>query len=81
MEDSLIMEVWDIFREYIPEKHKDTAANQYVDFLLGKDIETSQLESLMGYDPNLDDAIKLVLQEESEWEEEEDDGYFEEDDE
>jgi hypothetical protein len=49
--------------------------------LLGKDIETSQLESLMGYDPNLDDAIKLVLQEESEWEEEEDDGYFEEDDE
>jgi hypothetical protein len=80
MEESLIMEVWDTFREYIPDKNKEMAANQYVDFLLGKDVDTSVLEGLMGYDPYLDDAIKAVIDETKEWEESEDDGdYYEED--
>jgi hypothetical protein len=80
MEESLIMEVWDTFREYIPDKNKEMAANQYVDFLLGKDVDTSVLEGLMGYDPHLDDAIKTVMDENKEWEESEDeDGYYEED--
>ena len=79
MDENLIITVWDIFREYIPEKNKEIAANQYVDFLLGKDIEVSELEGLMGYDPYLDDAIKTVLQEEKEFEDAEDDDYYEED--
>ena len=80
MEESLIMEVWDTFREYIPDKNKEMAANQYVDFLLGKDVDTSVLEGLMGYDPYLDDAIKAVIDETKEWEDGEDeDGYYEED--
>lgn len=82
MEESLIMQVWDIFREYIPEKNKDMAANQYVDFLLGQDIETSVLESFMGYDTHLDDAIKTVIDEEnSEDYEEDDENYGYEDEE
>ena len=80
MEESLIMEVWDTFREYIPDKNKEMAANQYVDFLLGKDVDTSVLEGLMGYDPYLDDAIKAVIDETKECEETEDeDGYYDED--
>jgi len=80
MEESLIMEVWDTFREYIPDKNKEMAANQYVDFLLGKDVDTSVLEGLMGYDPHLDDAIKAVIDENKEWEDGEDeDPYYEED--
>ena len=80
MEESLILEVWDTFREYIPDKNKEMAANQYVDFLLGKDVDTSVLEGLMGYDPHLDDAIKAVIDETKEWEDGEDeDGYYEED--
>ena len=63
MEESLIIEVWDIFREYIPEKSRETAANQFVDFLVGRDVETETLEGLLGYDPHLDAAIKLVLDE------------------
>jgi hypothetical protein len=63
MEEALIMELWDLFREYIPDKNKDMAANQYVDFLLGKDISPEVLETFMGYDPNLDDAIKTVVDE------------------
>lgn len=77
MEEALIMEVWDTFREYIPEKHKDTAAAQYVDFLLGKDVELAVIEGLSGYDPHLDDAIKNVVDEANSFEEEESDGFDE----
>jgi len=79
MDESLIMELWDIFREYIPDKNKEVAANQYVDYLLGKDIEPSTLEGYMGFDPYLDDAIKLVVDEASEYEEEEEDYDYGED--
>lgn len=75
MEEDLIIEVWDIFKEYISDKNKDTAANHFVDFLVGKDVELSVLESVMGFDPHLDDAIKLVVDAESE-----DDGDYDEPD-
>lgn len=81
MDESMIVEIWDTFKEYIPEKNKDMAANQYVDFLLGKDIEPSELESYLGYDPHLDAAIENVLEEEEGYEDEEDDGYGYEEDE
>ena len=66
MEEDLIIEVWDVFREYISDKNKEVAANHYVDFLLGKDVELSTLEGLMGYDTHLDNAIELVINEEKE---------------
>lgn len=66
MEEDLIIEVWDVFREYVSDKNKEVAANHYVDFLLGKDIELSTLEGLMGYDTHLDNAIELVINEEKE---------------
>jgi hypothetical protein len=80
MDESLIMEIWDTFREYIPEKNKEMAANQYVDWLLGKDIDTEDLETWMGFDPHLDDAIKTVLDESAEFEEDENDGIDEDED-
>jgi len=79
MEESLIIETWDIFKEYIPEKNRDTAASHYVDFLVGKDVELSVLEGLMGYDSSLDHAIELVVGENKEEDEDEDeDGYEDE---
>jgi hypothetical protein len=79
MEETLIIEVWDTFRDYIPEKSRETAANQYVDYLLGKDVETSELEGVLGYDPHLDAAIQLVLSEASEDEDDEEDYDYQED--
>ena len=58
MEEDLIIEVWDTFREYVSDKNKEVAANQYIDFLIGKDVEL-----LMGYDSYLDNAIQLVVDE------------------
>jgi hypothetical protein len=79
MEETLIMEMWDLFREYIPEKNREMAANQYVDFLLGKDISVEDLSAYTGYDPHLDDAIKAVTDEEESFEDEDDDWDFNED--
>jgi hypothetical protein len=62
MEEDLIIEVWDVFKEYISDKNKETAANHFVDMLIGKDVETSVLKGLMGYDPHLDDAIMLATE-------------------
>ena len=53
MEEHLIIEVWDTFKDYIPEKSRDTAASQYIDFLVGQDVELETLESVLGYDPHL----------------------------
>jgi hypothetical protein len=81
MEESLIMEVWDTFKEYIPEKNKDMAATHYVDYLLGKDVDVGVLEGLMGYDGHLDDAIKTVVDAEGGDDESGDDeDYYEDED-
>jgi hypothetical protein len=75
MDESLVIEVWDTFKEYIPEKNKDMAATQYVDFLLGKEISPSILESFLGYDTHLDDAIKTAIDEEETYKDEEEDDW------
>ena len=83
MEEDLIIEIWDVFREYVPDKNKEIAANHYVDFLVGQDVETSVLEGLMGYDSHLDGAIELVLREDGDIDEddidEDDINYYDED--
>ena len=82
MDEHLIMTVWDMFREYIPEKNREMAANQYVDFLLGNDIDVDTLQAYTGYDKHLDAAIKAATDEESEDDEDEynEDGYDEDED-
>ncbi len=82
MDEQLIIDVWETFRDYIPEKQRDTAASQYLDFLVEQEVDTDTLEGLKGYDPHLDQAIDLVLDEgnsdedyedKENWDEEEED--------
>ncbi len=73
MDEQLIIELWDTFKDYIPEKNRDTAAAQYVDYLVGKDVDTSELEGVLGYDPHLDTAIEFVLGEDRNNEDDDDD--------
>jgi hypothetical protein len=82
MEEGIIIGVWDVFKEYIPEKNKETAANHFIDFLIGNDIEQSVLESLSGYDQYLDDAITLALEDvqEESYDDEDDIDYYEDED-
>ena len=78
MEEDLIIEIWDTFKEYVPEKNRDNAATHFVDFLIGRDVEMSVIEGLSGFDPHLDTAIETAL-EESDIEDDEDDWEHEED--
>jgi hypothetical protein len=80
MEEDLIIEIWDVFKEYISDKNKETAANHFVDFLLGKDVETDVLKSLVGYDSALDDAIELVIDDSEPDDYEDEDSYYEDED-
>lgn len=75
MEEQTIIDIWETFKDYISEKSRETAANQYVEFLLGQDVDLETFEGLLGYDPHLDTAIELVLEEHKE--EEEGDEYEE----
>lgn len=61
MEEDVIIGVWDTFKSYMPEKNRETAATHYVDFLIGQEVSIEVLESVIGFDPHLDSAIKLVL--------------------
>jgi len=81
MEEDRIIELWDTFKDYIPEKSRNDAAGHFVDFLLSRDVSKGTLEDLMGNDPALDRAIDLVLEEteEEEEDEDEDNGYDDED--
>ena len=60
MNEEVILNLWDLFKGYIPDKNKDAAAAQYVEFLLGQDISASSLSSYTGLDEYLDNAINLV---------------------
>lgn len=80
MDESLIIEIWDTFKEYIPEKNKEIAANQFVDFLLGKEVDIETFESLQGFDSYLDEAIDIILEENKNLDGEEDEGYDEDED-
>jgi heme oxygenase len=65
MEDTEIMDIWDLFLEHIPEKHRDVAASQYVEYLLNHDVELDTLETLIGNDEYLDNAIEEAFEEAS----------------
>ena len=81
MEEHLIIEVWDTFKDYIPEKSRDTAASQYIDFLVSQDVEFETLESVLGYDSHLDTAITFALNELKDPEDDEEDLDFEDEEE
>jgi len=63
MEEDLIIEIWDTFKEYVLEKNRENAAAHFIDFLIGRDVEMSVIESLLGFDTHLDNAIEVILEE------------------
>ena len=83
MDDQYIIEIWETFKDYIPEKTRDIAANQFVDLLKSRDVDDETLKSLLGYDASLDSAIELVINDEDYEEQEEidDDWDYSEDEE
>jgi hypothetical protein len=61
MKEDLIADIWNVVVEHLPEKHRKDVAADFVNTLLDYGIKDSVLESLMGIDPYLDDAINYAI--------------------
>ena len=77
MDDTQIVDIWTLFKEYVDKKHIEQAAERYVDLMADMGTEDQQLISALGHDTDLDIAINYyldldeddVLEEELEWDE------------
>jgi hypothetical protein len=61
MDESQIVEIWTVFKEYIDKKNVETAAERYVDLLADYGVEDHVLTSVLGSDAALDVAIHYYL--------------------
>jgi hypothetical protein len=77
MKEDLIADLWTVIVEHIPEKQRNSVATDFVNTLMDYGIKESVLDSLLGVDPYLDNAIEYAIdgeeiEEEDEYEEDED---------
>ena len=61
MKEDLIADMWTLVIEHIPEKHRKDLAADFVNTLLDYGIKESVLQSLLGVDGYLDDAINYAI--------------------
>jgi hypothetical protein len=61
MKEDLIADIWTLVIEHIPEKHRKDMATDFVNTLMDYGIKESTIESLLGVDPYLDEAIEYVI--------------------
>jgi len=78
MKEDLIADIWTLVIEHIPEKHRRDTAADFVNTLLDYGIKESVLQSLLGVDGYLDDAINYAI--DGEDIDDEDPEYYEDED-
>ena len=61
MKEDLIADIWTLVIEHLPEKSRKDVAADFVNTLLDYGIKESTLQSLMGVDGYLDDAINYAI--------------------
>jgi hypothetical protein len=61
MEEEQIVDVWNMFKEYLDKKHIEMAAERFVDLLADMGTDDHTLQSASGSDNALDDAIHYYL--------------------
>jgi len=75
MNEALIVELWDLIREYSDKKQISIIAEKYVELLSDHGARDNDIRDALGHDDSLDEAIKIVLDIEDE------DDYDQDDDE
>ena len=73
MKEDLIADIWNVVIEHIPEKQRKDVAADFVNTLLDYGVKESVIQSLLGVDPFLDDAINYAI----DGEEYSEDDYYE----
>lgn len=79
MKEDLIADIWTLMVEHIPEKVREGVAADFVNTLLDYGIKETTLESLIGIDSYLDNAIDYAIDGE-EIENNDSDDYYEDED-
>jgi hypothetical protein len=77
MKEEMIADLWTLVVEHLPEKSRSDVAADFVNTLLDYGIKESTLQSLMGVDGYLDEAIEYAIDGE---EIEADDEYYDDED-
>ena len=75
MNENQIADIWMLFKEYIDKKAQDVAAERFVDLLADHGVSDKILESTIGHDEDLDEAIEYYLDKDSEEDEYEEDNW------
>jgi hypothetical protein len=75
MNENQIADIWMMFKEYVDKKVLDVVAERYVDLLADHGISDKVLESSIGFDESLDEAIEFYLDSDSEEEEDQEDNW------
>lgn len=52
-----LLEIWDLFSDYVPSAKKNDTAIKFVKTLIDQDVDIKDLEELRGEDDNLDYAL------------------------
>lgn len=73
MNDALIVEMWDLLKEYVDKKHLSVIAEKYVELLGDYGVTEQTFESVLGHSDDLDDAIRNLLEIDEEISEEDED--------
>ena len=82
MNENQIADIWMMFKEYLDKKNQDVAAERFVDLLVDHGVSDKVLESVVGHDDVLDEAINYYLDDGSEEDDYEEDNWdYDEDDE
>jgi hypothetical protein len=61
MDESQIVDVWTLFKEYMDKKNLDVAAERFVDLLADYGVDDHTLTQVLGSDNTLDHAINYFL--------------------
>jgi hypothetical protein len=75
MEEEQIVDIWNMFKEYLDKKHIEMAAERYVDLMADLGTDDHVFRNALGNDSHLDNAINYyldiedddVLEEEVDW--------------
>ena len=61
MNESQIVEIWQLFKEYIDKKNVDIASERFIDLLADYGIGDDTMTAALGTDTALDQAINYYL--------------------
>lgn len=63
MEESQILDIWTLFKDYLDKKSITLVCERYIDMLIDYGVTDQQLKELLGNDDMLDKAIEYYLDE------------------